>query len=349
MNVAVVEPGSIGGGATAAGMGHIVVMDDSAAQFALTHYSQLLWQQLARELPEYAEYETRGTLWIAAGAEQMDKLRRKCELYRGLGVAAEILDSNELTAAEPNLRKGLAGALRVIGDGVLYAPGASRYLLERALLAKAALYRDRVVHLGSEIVLLAGGAELHAPRIINATGDWAPELTAGLPIKKRKGHLVITDRYPGMLRHQVVELAYLDAAHASALDSVAFNVQPRSTGQILIGSSRQYENDVNEPGEVESAILSRMLQHALEYMPCLASVSIIRAWTGFRAATPDMLPFIGPSVEDTSVFLATGHEGLGVTTSLATARLLADFFQGRQSAIPIEPYLPARMRGMQNA
>ncbi len=28
-------------------------------------------------------------------------------------------------------------------------------------------------------------------------------------IKKRKGHLVITDRYPGFLRHQLVELGYL--------------------------------------------------------------------------------------------------------------------------------------------
>ena len=44
MRTAVVEAKSIGGGATAAGMGHIVVMDDSPAQLALTHYSQTLWQ-----------------------------------------------------------------------------------------------------------------------------------------------------------------------------------------------------------------------------------------------------------------------------------------------------------------
>ena len=39
----VVDRGFVGGGATAAGMGHIVVMDDSDAQFALTRYSQELW------------------------------------------------------------------------------------------------------------------------------------------------------------------------------------------------------------------------------------------------------------------------------------------------------------------
>ena len=35
MRVAIVDRDVIGGGATAAGMGHIVVMDDSEAQFAL--------------------------------------------------------------------------------------------------------------------------------------------------------------------------------------------------------------------------------------------------------------------------------------------------------------------------
>ena len=38
LTVAVVEPTEIGGGATAAGMGHLAVMDDSPAQFALTSY-----------------------------------------------------------------------------------------------------------------------------------------------------------------------------------------------------------------------------------------------------------------------------------------------------------------------
>ena len=36
--VTIVERAQVGGGATAAGMGHVVVMDDSEAQFALTKY-----------------------------------------------------------------------------------------------------------------------------------------------------------------------------------------------------------------------------------------------------------------------------------------------------------------------
>ena len=51
LRVAIVDRDVIGSGATAAGMGHIVVMDDSDAQFALTRYSQRLWQALRAELP----------------------------------------------------------------------------------------------------------------------------------------------------------------------------------------------------------------------------------------------------------------------------------------------------------
>ena len=49
--VTVIEEGPVGGGATAAGMGHIVVMDDSEAQLALTGYSQRLWDERAGSLP----------------------------------------------------------------------------------------------------------------------------------------------------------------------------------------------------------------------------------------------------------------------------------------------------------
>jgi glycine/D-amino acid oxidase-like deaminating enzyme len=51
---------------------------------------------------------------------------------------------------------------------------------------------------------------------------------------------------------------------------------------------------------------------------------------------------IGPSVTDKSVFLATGHEGLGITTSLGTAHLLADLIEGKTPEIPSEAYLPSR-------
>jgi D-hydroxyproline dehydrogenase subunit beta len=341
LSVAVIDRDVVGSGATAAGMGHIVVMDDSEPQFALTRYSQSLWQALKRDLAEDVEFEQCGTIWVAADDDEMLEVRRKCDYYRTRGVPAEILDHKQLKELEPNLREGLSGGLLVPEDAVLYPPCAARFLMENAQKHGAILQLGAGVRkIGENRVLMDDGVEIRGETIINTAGAWSSELTPGINVKKRKGHLVITDRYPGFLRHQLVELGYLKSAHSLNADSVAFNVQPRRTGQILIGSSRQFGA---EHKEVDHAMIVRMLHRAQQFMPALSPMSVVRVWTGFRAATPDKLPLIGRWPHDKSVFLATGHEGLGITTSLATAKLVADQITGSKSQIAREPYLPSRV------
>ena len=340
LRVAVLEERFTSAGATGASMGHVVAMDDSESQFSLTHYSQVLWEELHEELPPAVEYERCGTIWVAADDEEMAEVRRKYTYYRDRGVHTEILDPQALHQAEPHLRVPLAGGLLVEGDSVIYPPAAAAFLLEKAVEFGASLHVGKaVIALAKGNARLADGTTLSAGRLINAAGQFSPKLTPGIQVKPRKGHLVITDRYPGSVRHQLVELGYLKSAHSLTSDSVAFNIQPRKTGQLLIGSSRQY--DVEHDG-VESAILSRMLKRTFEYLPAVASFSGIRIWTGFRPATPDKLPLIGPWLADPTLYIATGHEGLGITTSLATGKLICAQILGQAPAIPAEPYFPSR-------
>lgn len=336
MRVTVVEAGVVGGGATGAGMGHIVVMDDSEAQFALTRYSRDLWSELFPSMPAETEVLACGTLWVAADDAEMEAVRAKANFHASRGVRAEVLDSAALAAAEPNLRTGLAGGLLVPDDSVIYAPCAAQWLIERS----GAFLRAGMAEPVSGGVRLSDGSRIAAGLTICATGTSATTFFPWLGIRPRKGHLAITDRYPGFAHHQVLELGYLKSAHGASNESVAFNVQPRATGQLLIGSSRQYGTT---DSSVEMPILGRMLTRACEYIPALRSLSVIRAWTGFRAATEDNLPVIGPCPETPNVYLATGHEGLGITTSLGTARLLCDSIFGRIPEIDPSPYLPSRL------
>jgi glycine/D-amino acid oxidase-like deaminating enzyme len=344
LRVALVEREFAGCGATAAGMGHIVVMDDSEAQFALTRRSQQLWQSLSAALPAGAEYETRGTIWVAADEEELAEAARKHAYLEERGVPSKVLSGGELAALEPKLRAGLAGGLLVREDAVVYPPVAALHFTKELLGHGSEIIKGRMVkHLGDGEAVLDDGTRLRAPKLVNAMGADAGVCMPGLPVKKRKGHLAITDRYADFVRHQLVELGYLKSAHSLTTDSVAFNVQPRQTGQILIGSSRQYGND--DPA-VEQHMLSAMLQRAEQYLPGLGSLSVIRVWTGFRAATPDKLPLIGPVPGDATLWLATGHEGLGITTAMATAELVAAAFTGSAPSIAPEPYLPARFKEM---
>jgi glycine/D-amino acid oxidase-like deaminating enzyme len=340
LRVTLIERDVLGSGATAAGMGHVVVMDDSDAQFALTRYSQQLWIQLADGLPPEAEYEECGTIWVAADGEEMDAAERKHAWYSQRGVPCELLSAEQLRRSEPNLVGALAGGLLVREDAVVYPPVVALQLARRAEAVGARLVIGQTVReVHSDRLVLEDGTEVHAEQILVALGAESVALLPHLPVRKRKGHLVITDRYAGYVRHQLVELGYLKSAHSTEGDSVAFNVQPRKTGQLLIGSSRQY--GVETPA-VDQHILTAMLKRASRYMPGLNSLRVIRAWTGFRAATPDKLPLIGPDTRDASVLLATGHEGLGITTSLATAELIAAQLTNQAAAIELKPYLPAR-------
>ena len=351
LSVGILEPSVPGGAATAAGMGHLVVMDDSPAQLALSSFSRSLWQHFSPLLPNAVEYEQCGTLWVAADEEEMAEVHAKQLTYAQAGIRSEVLNPSQLAQQEPNLRSGLAGGLLVPDDGVIYPPAAAHFFLSTALAKGAQLVRGKAAAtLQAGCVLLEDGTRLHAPQIVVATGSDL-RLIPTLPIQKRKGHLVITDRYPGFARHQLVELGYLKSAHKLTSDSVAFNVQPRRTGQLLIGSSRQYGN---ENPAVDGAILNKMIERAQSYMPALANLSSIRIWTGFRAATPDKLPLIGPAdpagptgpTADSGLFLAVGFEGLGITNALGAARLLTDHLLGRASVIDPTPYLPSRVASL---
>ncbi|HVP71037.1 MAG TPA: FAD-dependent oxidoreductase, partial [Gemmatimonadaceae bacterium] len=122
LRVTVCDAGFSGGGTTSAGMGHIVVMDDSPAELALSAWSRAKWAEWAPEMPAECEDVRAGTLWIAADASEWPALEEKRRAYAGAGVASEVLDGAALARAEPALRAGLAGALRVPDDRVLYPP-----------------------------------------------------------------------------------------------------------------------------------------------------------------------------------------------------------------------------------
>ncbi|MBY0522401.1 MAG: FAD-binding oxidoreductase [Gemmataceae bacterium] len=342
--VVIIDPNPIGSGATAAGMGHILLIDDSPAQFALTQNSRQQWNDLAPELPDDCEFVKCGTLWLAADEDELDEVRRKEERFRAAGVAAEVLDTRQLAAAEPNLRAGLLGAFFIPDDRVIYPPCAARWMIEEAQRHGTQLRTGvSAIEVTGKEVRLSDGSRISVEFTVHATGCGTAKMLPGVPIRPRKGHLIITDRYPGFVRHALLELGYIKKAHGTDTDSVSCVVHPRRTGQVLVGSSRQFDA---ESKDVDPRMLARVVARATEFLPGLTRLSGIRAWTGFRAATPDGLPLIGPYPELPGLYLATGHEGHGITTSLGTAELIVDHLTGRTPRLPLEPYLPARFSGV---
>lgn len=329
------------GGATNAGMGHLVVMDDNPAELAISQASITQWHdwapRMAAQAPQTA-FTNCGTLWIAVDAEEMQEAEQKRARLQTRGIACNLLGARELAAMEPVLRPGLQGALSVSADSMVYAPNAAEWLLGHAKkpIQVEALRASRIE--GRRVVCTDGSVR-EGGAVLLAAGIHATQFCPELPIRPKKGHLVITDRGSAVVRHQLVELGYVKNAHQTEGTSVAFNLQPRPTGQWLLGSSRQF--DTLDPA-VDNAVLAKMLRRAIEYVPSLAHRNAIRTWTGFRAATPDGLPIIGRHPEREHLWLAVGHEGLGVTTAPATASLIASGMLGTAPPIDPAPYAATR-------
>jgi len=340
LRLAVVERDVIGGAATAASMGHLVVLDDDPAELALSAWSCARWRELAAELPQGVDYSGCGTLWLARNAQEMDEAQRKQKRLAAAGVAAEVIRDTALYALEPGLAAGMAGALHVPGDALVYPPLAALHFAKQAQAAQAEFFFDTDVRsLDGDAVVLGDGRELRADAIIVATGNAVPVLMPQVPLRPRKGHLLITARAAPRIRHALIELGYVTSAHGDAPESVAFNAQPRPTGQILLGSSRQF--DVTDPA-VEPRLVQALCDRALPFLPWFGELTALRCWTGFRPTTPDHRPLVG-RWPGTRHWLAAGHEGLGVTTSLGTAEVIAAQLLGSTMPFDATPFDPARL------
>src|SRR6201999_3074654 len=107
-------------------------------------------------LPHEVEFDACGTLWVAADDEEMAEVRRKREFYENRGIRVEVLDEQGVAKAEPNLRPGMAGGLRVLDDAVVYPPCAAQFFLDEAKKSGAELRTGVSV----KTLLPEGGVEL---------------------------------------------------------------------------------------------------------------------------------------------------------------------------------------------
>jgi glycine/D-amino acid oxidase-like deaminating enzyme len=346
LSVTLVEAATPGCGVTAVGMGHLVALDETEQELDLCLLSLGLWDDFLRAHPGVGDASRCGTLWVAENEHQLAEAEQRAARLCARGWHAEALSGDRLAQLEPALRPGLAGGVRVGRDSVVYPPAVAHFLASELVRHGGQLRCGVRVHsVGAGHAMLADGSRLAAHHIVVANGASIASLLPEVPVFPRKGHLAITDRYPGRIAHQIVSMNYGQAAVSADALAVAANVQPRPNGQWLLGSCRQ---DGQHDTDLDPAALRAVLDVTSALLPCLRQMRVIRAWAGMRPATPDGKPLIGAHPARPGLWLAAGHEGLGVTTAFATARVLADQLQGRASALDPSPYFPSRFAALRS-
>jgi glycine/D-amino acid oxidase-like deaminating enzyme len=188
-------------------------------------------------------------------------------------------------------------------------------------------------------VTLEGGERLACEHVVVATGPWTEALT-GLPVEPRKGQLVALAAPRGLIRHKLIEAAYVDAV-AAGDEGLALAVVVEQTldgDEVLVGSSRER---VGFDPTVRDEVTRAMLEHAARFVPGLSELPVTRSWCGFRPWLPDGLPAVGELRP--GVWTSTGHEGAGVCLGPISGRLLAQMICGEQPDLDPAPFGPRRL------
>ncbi|MCI4372735.1 MAG: FAD-binding oxidoreductase [Thermoplasmata archaeon] len=342
LRVTVIDGSRSGSGATGSAMGHIVALDGSEPELALCRFSQGVWRELAGRLPASAHYRPAGTIWLAREEADLRDAETKHDRLRKHDVPSRTLDPEELNRTEPAVRAGLSGGLLVPEDALVDPLPVTDFLLAETIRMGGHVIVDSpVTRIEEGGVHRAGRDAIRAKSVLNAAGVAAPQLSEGVPVRPRKGHLLRVEKFGPTLGHQLVELGYGSSVRSTEATSVAFNVQPASDGSWTVGASREWGSTSTE---VDPATVARVWKRAAEFLPSLARATVAKSWAGLRPAMPDHLPWIGRLPGSDSIWVATGHEGLGITCSMGTARLVVASLLGRRTEIPLEPYRPRTER-----
>jgi len=339
------------GGTSAAGEGNILVSDKlPGPELTLTLRSSVLWHEFAAGHGRGLEFEAKGGVVVAHDQAQLDALSALADQQRAAAVEVTALGPDGLRAAEPAISPHLAGGAFYPEDCQVQPMRAVMAYLAEArrhgctIVAPAVALGAVIARTGAIAGVVTSLGVIAAPLVINAAGPWSAEvagaLGSALPVRPRRGRVLVTEPLPPLVRHKVYEADYV-AAVASDADELACSavVESTASGTVLIGSSRDFAGFCDR---IDMRVLAEIASRAISLFPFLSRVRAIRAYGGFRPASPDHLPIIGPDAVIPGLYHATGHEGAGIGLAPATAELLAALIDGDSPPVDPAPFAPGR-------
>ncbi|THV30816.1 NAD(P)/FAD-dependent oxidoreductase [Glycomyces paridis] len=358
LSVVVLERGAAAGATSARGEGNLLVSDKAPGpELDLALHASADWPRLAAELADElgaafpsVEYQRKGGVVVALTEAGAEPLRAFANGQAAAGVAVEHLDAAAALAFEPDLNPALTAAVHYPQDAQLQPVVAAEALLASARLAGATVLtgtealgavRDRA---GRLVGVRTRAGDIGAGAVLVAAGPWSGDAAAALgadvPVRPRRGMVLVTARMAQRVRHKVYDGDYFGATQSAAADLQTSSVVESTPGRtVLIGSSRE---QIGFDDRLRVEVLAQIARRAVRLFPFLADTPVIRAYGGFRPYMPDHLPVVGPDHRHPGLWHATGHEGAGIGLAGVTASLLCAQLTGTEPPLDPAPFQLAR-------
>jgi len=310
--------------------------ESARARAALLDSSAALYRRLLADESIECEWQDRGCLYVYRTQSGMQSYAATERILREkFGVTATRYDGDELIEFEPALKRGLAGGWHHEGDSdmrpekllaswreVLLRMGVT--IIEGCTVQGFARDGSRALALNTD------RGPMPADAAVVATGALAPrlarELGCRIPIQPGKGysmtmrHPAISPRVPIIFQeHKVM-------------------VTPMLSGYRL-GSTMEfsgYDESLNRQR------LELLKLGAAQYLHEPYTEPVEEEWYGWRPMTYDGKPIIDRSPRMENVYIAAGHNMLGLTLAPVTGKLIAELLDARPPHLDVAPFSVSR-------
>jgi sarcosine oxidase subunit beta len=313
--------------------------------------SAAMFPGLGEELDDDIDYRSCGGMIAIENEQQMAIMENFVTRQQALGLPVDLLSIEEARQRQPALSPSLLAST--------YSPADAEVSPLKLTFgfARAARKLGAIIHTGAKVtdiessggrvsgVVTSKGA-FRADIIINAAGAYAPFIgrlvSLEIPIKPRRGQIIVTEAMPPTIFGTLWSARYIVAKHTPDLIrqedpqaaelGVGLSLGQTQEGTLLIGGTREL---VGYDSSTTPEALSTILRHAVNIVPGLKNIHIIRVFSGLRPYTPDGMPILGPT-ELAGFLMAAGHEGDGIALAPLTGKMMANYVAGGIESLAIQ-------------
>ena len=336
----------------------LIVDKQPGVDAALGYASIQRFLELQNELDYDFELHQRGCLYACDTEQEMEVAAQYAKDMQADGYNVNALSPKELLEHEPFLAKDLVGGLFSNIDLGLN-PYKLCFSFVGTVLGKGLdlyTYTD-VTGIRLDEEKRVQGVEtdkgfIPCGRVVNACGVWSPVIGrmvgVEIPVEPRKGVILVSAPSFKFCNQKVQEFGYMISKFSNyeckrdpELEKyeVSFVIEPTDANNVLIGSSRNFAGfDISTEIEIAHVIAKR----AIRFYPILKEMTCIRTYAGLRPFIPDHLPLITDVKQVPGYYIATGHEGDGISMAPMTGRLMAELIAGETPYMDMAPFSYSR-------
>jgi D-amino-acid dehydrogenase len=303
---------------------------------ALLNSSLPLYRELIEHEGLDCEFESRGLLLAYRSKQEMEAYTATDHLMtEAFACPARRCDRSELVALEPALKPGLAGGW-YYHDDTHVRPDKLMRAWRQSIAVRGAVIKENCSfesfqsRNGRVSAALTQHGELAADLFVVAAGAWTPllnrQLGCKVPIQPGKGYSMTMPR-PAVCPK--IPLLFPETRVA---------VTPFQSGYRL-GSTMEF---AGYDASIRPERLQLLKDGAAGYLHEPYCEPIIEKWFGWRPMTYDSLPIIDRSGAHENVYIAAGHNMLGLSMATATGKLIAELAGGLEPHLDPTPYRISR-------